>query len=115
LTTGFIALTSRLNMLVAASVAPTLITLVTAAALTISAFGTGTRSDVPGTVNVVVSAEGSGLEGISRLGTTSGCWLFISRNTSSLDMGGLSSRSSTSARTGPKLPCSGGASSGTTG
>jgi hypothetical protein len=105
LNTGFIALTRRLNMLVAASVAPTLITLVTAAALTISAFGTGTLIDVPGTVNVVVSAEGSGLEGTSCLVTTCGCWLPISRNTSSLDMGGLSSRSSTSARSGTKLPC----------
>jgi len=48
--------TNRLNNAVAPSVAATLITLVVAAALKISAFGTGICIAVPGNVIVVVSA-----------------------------------------------------------
>jgi len=51
-----------LNIEVAANVAPTLITLVVAAALKISAFGTGTAMDVPGTtISVTSAANGSGI------------------------------------------------------
>jgi hypothetical protein len=66
LNVGLKICTSRLNIEVAANVAPTLITLVVAAADKISAFGTGILTLVPGTTTSVTSAafNGSGTVGI---------------------------------------------------
>jgi hypothetical protein len=49
-----------LNIEVATNVAATLITLVVAAALKISAFGTGTAMDVPGKTTSVTSGANNG-------------------------------------------------------
>lgn len=57
LITGLRSETSRLNKEVAVNVAATLTTDVTAAAVTISAFGTGICISVPGRVIVVASAS----------------------------------------------------------
>jgi hypothetical protein len=57
LITGLNSDTSRLNKDVAVNVAATLTAEVTAAAVTISAFGTGICISVPGRVTVVASAS----------------------------------------------------------
>ena len=71
---GFSNDTSRLNSPVAASVAATLMTLVVAAALKISALGTGILIAVPGRVTLVVSADcGCAEASIVLGGSVSGC------------------------------------------